>query len=336
MSNSPLVVHTRISPNKNVNRNNAIERISPHCVVGQVTAESLGNWFADESTQSSSNYGIDKDARVAMYVEEKDRSWCTSSRDNDHKAVTIECASDTKHPYEMNDIVYKKLIELCVDICKRNGKTKLLWIDDKDKALSYKLASNEMLITVHRWFANKSCPGDWLYQRLGDLAVNVTAQLNPVPEIVEEEKTTYTIQVGAFSKIEKANELKEKMTSAGFASFIVKSSDGFHKVQYGEFGSYEDARMKIKEVRKAGFDSFITKSVKASAASKPNVADIKIGDKVKLQNNAPVYGETRTFAKFVYAVTLYVRHINGDRVVVSTNQDGPLTGAVDKKYLTKV
>jgi hypothetical protein len=112
-----------------------------------------------------------------MYVEEKDRSWCSSNAANDHRAVTIECASDTTAPYAMKDAVYNSLITLCTDICKRNGKTKLIWFGDKTKTLAYTPKSNEMIITVHRWFANKSCPGDWLYSRLDELAAEVTKRL---------------------------------------------------------------------------------------------------------------------------------------------------------------
>jgi hypothetical protein len=177
-TNSPLVVYTKLSPNHSGKRTHAIDRISPHCVVGQLTAESLGNVFASSSREASSNYGIDKDGRVGMYVEEKNRSWCTSSNSNDQRAVTIECASDTKHPYWMNDKVYKTLIDLCTDICHRNGKNKLIWFGDKNKSLNYEPKSNEMIITVHRWFANKSCPGDWLYARLGDVAKKVTENLS--------------------------------------------------------------------------------------------------------------------------------------------------------------
>ena len=115
--------------------------------------------------------------RVGLYVEEKNRSWCSSSGANDQRAVTIECASDTKEPYWMNDKVYQSLIKLCVDICRRNGKKKLIWFGDKNKTLNYNPKSDEMVLTVHRWFANKSCPGNWLYARLGDLAAKVTAQL---------------------------------------------------------------------------------------------------------------------------------------------------------------
>lgn len=177
-TNSKMVVYTKLSPNHSGKRTHSIDRISPHCVVGQCTAEGLGSWFARSSTQASSNYGIDKDGRVGLYVEEKNRSWCTSSNANDQRAVTIECASDTKEPYWMNDKVYKTLIKLCVDICKRNGKKKLLWFGDKTKSLNYSPKSDEMVITVHRWFANKSCPGNWLYARLGDLATQVTKQLS--------------------------------------------------------------------------------------------------------------------------------------------------------------
>ena len=176
-TNSPLVSYTKLSPNHSGTRTHSIDRITPHCVVGQCSVETLGNIFYPSSRQASSNYGIGVDGRVGMYVEEKNRSWCSSSNANDQRAITIECASDTTEPYAFKDVVYQKLITLCVDICKRNGKKKLLWFGDKDKTLAYNPASDEMVLTVHRWFANKSCPGNWMYARMGDLASKVTAQL---------------------------------------------------------------------------------------------------------------------------------------------------------------
>ncbi len=183
-TNSPLVEYTKLSPNNSGARTHDIDTITPHCVVGYCTAEGLGDWFARSSTKASSNYGIDKSGRVGMYVEEKNRSWCTSSGANDQRAITIECASDTKEPYSFKDATYKKLIVLCTDICKRYGKKKLIWIDNKTKALAYEPKSDEMILTVHRWFANKSCPGSWMYSRMGDLAAKVTAALGsePAPE----------------------------------------------------------------------------------------------------------------------------------------------------------
>ena len=64
-----------------------------------------------------------------------------------------------------------------MDICQRNGKKKLLWLGDKDKTLGYTPTPDEMILTVHRWFANKSCPGNWMFARMGDLAEKVTATL---------------------------------------------------------------------------------------------------------------------------------------------------------------
>ena len=176
-TNSSLVSYTKLSPNHSGQRTHSIDRITPHCVVGQLTAESICGCFTSPSREASCNYGIGKDGKIALCVEEKNRSWCSSSSANDQRAVTIECASDLNHPYAMTTAVYNSLVKLCTDICKRNGKKKLLWLRDKTKTLNYSPKSDEMVLTVHRWFANKSCPGDWLYSRLGDLASRVTATL---------------------------------------------------------------------------------------------------------------------------------------------------------------
>lgn len=195
-TNSGLVAVKKLSPNHSGKRTHSIDRISPHCVVGQCTAEGLGDWFGKSSTKASSNYGIDRNGRVGLYVEEKNRSWCTSSNSNDQRAITIECASDTREPYTMNNKVYETLIKLCTDICKRNGKKKLLWLGDKTRALNYTPKSDEMIITVHRWFANKSCPGDWLYSRLGDVAKRVTANLNSTqPSTTGSTQVPFTVKV---------------------------------------------------------------------------------------------------------------------------------------------
>lgn len=216
MSNSPLVSVIVRSPNNSGTRTMKIDRITPHCVVGQLTASSLGSWFAKKTTQASSNYGIGKNGEIGLYVPEDKRSWCSSSAANDQRAVTIECASAVKAPYEMHDEVYQSLIRLCVDICKRNGKTKLIWIANKDNALKYQLKSDEMLLTVHRWFANKSCPGDWLYSRLSDLASKVTAQLQP-----EEQKPATEVILTAGAELELSKEPLYVSASAAVRSSTV-------------------------------------------------------------------------------------------------------------------
>lgn len=91
-TNSPMVSYTKLSPNHSGQRTHSIDRITPHCVVGQCSVETLGRIFTPTSKQASCNYGIGLDGRVGMYVEEKNRSWCSSSNANDQRAVTIECA----------------------------------------------------------------------------------------------------------------------------------------------------------------------------------------------------------------------------------------------------
>lgn len=240
-TNSPLVAYTKLSPNHSGLRTEKIDRITPHCVVGQCSAEGLGDWFYRTSTQASSNYGIDKNGRVGMYVEEKNRSWCTSSNANDQRAITIECASDTVEPYTMYEVVYAKLIDLCTDICKRNGKKKLLWFGDKDKSLNYEPKDDEMLITVHRWFANKSCPGNWLYARLGDLAEKVTAQLGGVDEVIpsgmqarEFQKLTEEQVIEKVGALFTADQKKSGiLASVSMAQFILESGYGKSELAQG-------------------------------------------------------------------------------------------------------
>lgn len=177
MSNSPLVDYTKISPNKTSPRNHIIDTITIHCVVGQVTAERLGEIFTPTSKRASSNYGVDKDGRIGMYVEEKDRSWCSSNAKNDNRAITIEVASDTTTPYAVNDKALNALIKLCADICKRNNIKELKW--KADKSLIGQVDKQNM--TVHRWFAAKACPGDYLYNKHSYIAAEVNKLLGAAP-----------------------------------------------------------------------------------------------------------------------------------------------------------
>lgn len=173
-SNSNLVVYTKRSPNKSSPRQHKIDTITIHCMAGQLSIETCGKVFASSKAQASSNYGIGSDGRIALYVDEKDRSWCSSNSENDNRAVTIEVASDSKSPYKVNDAAYKSLISLVTDICKRNGIKKLVWSDDKATRIYHKDGAN---MTVHRDFANKACPGDYLYSRMGDIANKVNKKL---------------------------------------------------------------------------------------------------------------------------------------------------------------
>lgn len=178
-SNSPYVNYTKISPNRNSPRNHVIDTITIHCVVGQVTVERLGEIFARKERQASSNYGIGLDGSIGLYVNEADRSWCSSSASNDHRAVTIEVASDTYHPYKVTDEAFESLILLVADICKRNGIEKLVWSTNKSDRINHRNGCN---MTVHRDFAAKSCPGDYLYNLHGEIARRVNEKLDVLPD----------------------------------------------------------------------------------------------------------------------------------------------------------
>ena len=183
MSNSSLISYTKLSPNHSGKRTKKIDTVTIHCMAGQLSVESCGALFAKSSKGASSNYGIGPDGRIALYVDEGNRSWCTSSNANDQRAVTIEVASDATHPYAVNSKAYDALLELVTDICKRNGIKKLVWSTSKNDRMNHLNGCN---MTVHRDYANKSCPGDYLYNRHGQIAAEVNKRLGiKVGDVVE-------------------------------------------------------------------------------------------------------------------------------------------------------
>jgi hypothetical protein len=167
MSNSSLVNYTKLSPNCSSPRTNTIKKITIHHMAGNLTVEDCGELFAKTSRGASSNYGIGTDGRVGMYVEERNRAWTSGNRDNDQQAVTIEVANNGGAPnWEVSDAAYSKLIDLCVDICKRNNITKLNYTGTKDGNL-----------TMHSMFAATACPGPYLKSKFSDIANKVNAKL---------------------------------------------------------------------------------------------------------------------------------------------------------------
>ena len=174
MSNSPLISYTKLSPNHSGKRTKSIDTITIHCMAGQLSVESCGALFAQSSRQASSNYGIGPDGRIALYVDEGNRSWCTSSNANDQRAVTIEVASDATHPYAVKDKAYEALLDLVTDICKRNGIKKLVWSTNKNDRVNHLNGCN---MTVHRDYAAKACPGDYLYNLHDEIAAEVNKRL---------------------------------------------------------------------------------------------------------------------------------------------------------------
>lgn len=166
MSNSKLVNYTRISPNSSV-RTAVISKITIHHMAGNGSVEACGAIFASSERQASSNYGIGSDGRVGLYVDESRRAWTSSNRENDNMAVTIEVANCGGSPnWPVSDQALAKLIDLCVDICQRNGIGKLNFTGDKNGNL-----------TMHKWFANTQCPGPYLESKFSYIADEVNKRL---------------------------------------------------------------------------------------------------------------------------------------------------------------
>lgn len=171
MSNSSLVSYTKLSPNCDHPRNHAIDKITIHHMAGDLSVETCGNLFAKPSYEASSNYGIGSDGRVGLYVDEGDRAWASASPSNDNRAVNIEVANcATGGDWPVSNAAYSKLIDLCVDICQRNGI----------KALNYTGGADGNL-TEHRMFTATACPGPYLHKRMGRIAAEVNSRLSAQP-----------------------------------------------------------------------------------------------------------------------------------------------------------
>ena len=253
MSNSKLISYTKISPNRTSPRNHKIDTVTIHCVVGQCSVETLGNIFAPTSRQASCNYGIGADGRIGMYCEEKDRSWCSSNAANDNRAITIEVASDTKHPYAVNAKAYAALIDLLVDICKRNGIPRLVWSTSKADSVNHKNGCN---MTVHRDYANKSCPGEYLYSRHAQIASEVNKRLGSTDTRPQPEKVLYRVQTGAFRNKAGAEALLQQVKAKGFDTYMVKVN-GLYKVQVGAFAQKSNAIAMAAKLKAAGFSTYV-------------------------------------------------------------------------------
>lgn len=201
---SKLVSHVKLSPNCTKPRNHEIDTITIHCVVGQASVESLGALFASPSRQASSNYGIGYDGRIACYVEEENRSWCSGNRENDHRAITIEVASDDQPPYAVKPEAYAALLDLLEDICRRHS-IKLNFTGDKTGNM-----------TLHKWFQATACPGQYLESKHPEIEAEVNRRLG-------KKDVFYRVQVGAFNVKENAIALQDKLHEQGYKdAFIVE------------------------------------------------------------------------------------------------------------------
>lgn len=307
--NSPLVDYTKISPNKTSPRNHKIDTITIHCMAGNLSVESCGNLFASPARKASANYGIDSKGRIGLYVDEKDRSWCSSSAANDNRAITIEVANDggANTGWHISDKAYDALIDLLVDICKRNGIKELKW--QGDKSLIGQVDKQNM--TVHRWFAAKSCPGDYLYNLHVKIAQEVNSLLNPPKTTAKTTaKTLYRVQVGAFQSKTNADNLAKQLKSKGFDTYIVLIN-GLYKVQVGAFSVKANADAMLKKLEAAGYNGFITNKNSSSTAPSPA---LKVGAKVKIVGEK--YATGQEIPDYIKNKTYTVQQISGEKVLL--------------------
>lgn len=300
MSNSRLVDYVKLSPNSSNPRNKKIAKITIHHVAGNLTVEQIGNIFAPASRRASSNYGIDSNGRVGMYVEEKNRAWTSGNADNDHQAITIEVAnSQNKNPWPVSDKALSKLIELCVDICKRNDIARLNYTGDATGNL-----------TRHNMFQATACPGPYLQGKLPYVAAEVNKRLTAAKKApaATTPGTLYRVQIGAYSVKANANAALKRAKAAGFKDAIIVT---------------------------AGAAKAAAAPAKPAAAPKPKPAApaIKVGSRVRVKKGAKDYNG-RTLASFVFSTTYSVIQLSGDRVVIG--QGKAVTAAVRKKDLVVV
>ena len=242
-TNSPLIVYTRISPNRNSPRNQPISKITVHHFASVSTIENIGNWFAQPSTRASYNYGIGNDGRIALYVPERDRCWGSSSAANDNQAVVIGLSnSATGGQWPVSNAAWKSLVRLAVCICRRNNIPRL-WFDGTPNGS----------LTHHSMFSNTICPGPFLLNRFQTLCQEVNRQI----EIPGNSTAVFRVQAGAFRERANAEALQRRMWNAGFEAFLVNDNNMF-RVQAGSFSIRANAEALLARLHNAGFnDAFI-------------------------------------------------------------------------------
>lgn len=219
MINSPLVDIEMITQNK-TKRTAQIDTITIHHMATIATAQVCAASFLPASRKASANYCIGNDGSVALSVPEEYRSWCSSSYENDNRAITIEVSNDGRAPdWHVGDVAMEKLLELCVDICRRNGIEKLVYTGDTTGNL-----------TMHKWFQSTLCPGPYLESKFPWIAEEVNRRLGVTdePESTDnsenesDSSALYLVQAGAFRSKSNADSLLEKLKADGYDDAFIK------------------------------------------------------------------------------------------------------------------
>lgn len=330
MSNSPLVDHVRISPNSSNPRNHTIDTIIIHHMAGNLTIEACGAGFADPARQASSNYAIGSDGRIGMYVEEANRSWCSSNREVDRRGISIEVANDGGAPdWHVSDKALGSLIDLCTDICQRNGIARLNYTGDK---------SGNLL--MHKWFAATLCPGPYLESKFQYIADEVNARLGvaerpQTPATPETTVNTYRVQIGAYTSRVGAEWRRKQAETAGFDAYIVQVDEVLWRVQVGGSPDKNDAKLLQEKLLTAGFSGMVTTlggtPVTSQETPTPSTSDTRevIEVKVSVLKN----GATGSQVKALQALLIGYGYDVGRTGI--DGSFGPTTESAVRKYQSR-
>lgn len=329
MSNSALISGSYTNHNKrNSPRNNKILKITPHHAAGNLTFEGMKN-IINSSREMSCNYIIQSDGKIFLFVNESDRSWCSSSPSNDHQAITIEVANDGGAPdWHVSDAALASLLNLCTDICQRNGIAKLNFTGNANGNL-----------TQHNYFANTACPGPYLKSKFPYIAEQVNARLasgggTDVPPVVS---TLYRVQVGAFGNEANANSYQRQAIAAGFTDAFIKREDNLYKVQIGAYTVIANAQATQAKAKAAGFKDAFISVTGSSTSSQPVVVspEIVAGSNVRVNSGAKFTNGVQPIPE-VYTTTYTVMEPpSGNRIVIGIPGVG-ITGAFARADLTAV
>jgi len=248
MSNSPLAQERILSPNHSGRRNKKITKIAIHHAAGVINGRNLARVFVPKSRQASANYNLGSDGVIVLGVDEANRAWTTASSWCDNRAITIEVGNSTRGPqWLVSDYALKRLIDLVTDICRRNGIYSCTYTGGKDGVLQ-----------KHEWYKNTNCPGPYLGSKFPYIAEQVNKALGAKEQKpASTNKQLYRVQVGAYSVLQNAINMVDKIKSLGFETYMVKVGN-LYKVQTGAYGVKANADAQVKKLKAKGLDAFIT------------------------------------------------------------------------------
>lgn len=209
MSNSPLVTYTKLSPHYDSRDGKKITNITIHHMAANITVQQCGEIF--QTREASSNYGIDGRGQVGLYVDEKNASWANGNLDSNQRSITIELANDGAAPnWHVSDTAINKCIDLCVDICKRNGISKINFTGNKKGNL-----------TMHKYYMATSCPGPYLESKFPYIANEINKKL--IGGWIKDGNNWYYFENGAKVRNEWRQDSTKKWFYLGADGVMVKN-----------------------------------------------------------------------------------------------------------------